>query len=215
LASFKHIVFLHGFLSSRGGTKATFLTQKLAGFSEVAFHVLEFNPTPRDFEYMTVTGEINRLRQYVLDHHITSLSLIGSSLGGQVALHYGHRYGGVTQMLLLAPALYYDASRYPENELANWQSSGVQDVWHDAFQQDLPLRYEFHLDRLLYRLPVPPPAPITIIHGKYDTIIPIGQSRQYATQYPEQVQLVEVDADHRLSNQLERIWSQVQELLAR
>ena len=210
----KSVVFLHGFLSSAGGIKANFLNRRLDNRPDVAFHALNFNPSPSDFEYMTVTGQINRLRQYVLDRHLASLCLVGSSLGGQIALHYAHRYAGVERILLLAPALFYDGSHYSELDLARWKANGVHNVWHDAFQQNLPLRYEFHLDRLQYQIPAPPPAPNTIIHGKNDAVIPPGHSRRYAAQYPDQVQLLEVDADHRLKNQLDLIWTQVQQLLA-
>jgi predicted esterase YcpF (UPF0227 family) len=61
------LVFLHGFLSSARGSKSRFLAEKLAATPDADFHAIELNPTPRDFEYMTVTGQINRLRQYVLD----------------------------------------------------------------------------------------------------------------------------------------------------
>jgi pimeloyl-ACP methyl ester carboxylesterase len=115
-------------------------------------------------------------------------------------------------MLLLAPALFYDTSRYSETDLKTWETHGKHTVWHAAFQQNLPLRYEFHLDRLRYKIPAPPAAPITIIHGKHDTIIPVHQSRRYAEHYPDQVHLLEVEADHRLNNQLDLIWSQVQRL---
>ena len=99
------ILFLHGFASSARTTKSQYFLEHLAGRPQVAYHAIDFNPTPTDFEYMTATGLINRLRQYVLDNALQSFSLIGSSFGGLVATHYAHRYGGVRRMLLLAPAL--------------------------------------------------------------------------------------------------------------
>jgi pimeloyl-ACP methyl ester carboxylesterase len=89
----KTVLFLHGFASSGQGTKAQFLKEKFARLSQVAFHAFEFNPTPKDFEYMTITGLINRLRQYLLDQQSKKLSLIASSLGALVGLNYVHRFG--------------------------------------------------------------------------------------------------------------------------
>ena len=43
-----------------------------------------------------------------------------------------------------------------------------------------------------------PPAPITIVHGRGDDVIPIDVSREYAEAHPG-VKLVEVDDDHRLA----------------
>jgi pimeloyl-ACP methyl ester carboxylesterase len=103
----KHLIYLHGFASSANGRKAQYLRPLLGALPAVAFHAVEFSPTPADFEYLTITGMINRLRQYILDHKLDSVSLIGSSMGGLVALNYAHRFHGVTRLLLLSPALTY------------------------------------------------------------------------------------------------------------
>jgi pimeloyl-ACP methyl ester carboxylesterase len=184
----------------------------MRAYPQPQFHAIDFNPTPRDFEHMTVTGQINRLRQYVLDHGLEPLCLVGSSLGGQVALHYAHRYGGVLSLLLLAPALHDHAGRDPADELAAWEATGQRSIWHDAFGQEVPLRFQFHLDRQQYAQPPPPPAPAVIIHGVGDEVIPVASSRTYAAAYPEEVQLVEVDSGHRLVDQLELIWTHLSRL---
>ncbi|MCB0212674.1 MAG: alpha/beta fold hydrolase [Anaerolineae bacterium] len=207
------ILYLHGFLSSAQGTKADFLRQRLAAYPHVAFQAVEFNPTPRDFEFMTITGQINRLRQYILERQYEAVSLIGSSLGGQVALHYAYRYGGVNKLLLLAPALFYSVNRYAINELAQWQISGVRTLWHDGLQADLPLRYQYHLDRLQYNQPVHPPVRTLIIHGRNDDVVPITGSRQYASANPDSVTLVEVNSDHRLNDQLSIIGDHTESFL--
>ena len=68
------VLYLHGFTSSGRSTKARYFRDKFEAFPQVEFHAIDFNPTPKDFEYVTTTGRINRLRQYVLDH-LTFLSL--------------------------------------------------------------------------------------------------------------------------------------------
>jgi hypothetical protein len=204
------VLFLHGFLSSAQGSKARFLADKLVDFPDVFFHALEFNPAARDFEYMTVTGQINRLRQYMLDYQLEHVNLIGSSLGGQVAINYAHRYGGVSQLLLLAPVLHYTGPHISMAELADWEAVGVRHLWHDAFGREVPLRYHFHVDRHNYAEPPPPPSPTVIIHGRNDDVVPIADSQAYAAAYPEQVTLIEVNSDHRLGDQFDLIWRQVQ-----
>ncbi len=99
-----HLIYLHGFASSAGGRKPDYLRHRLADWPNVSFHALDFSPTPLDFEYLTITGMINRLRQYILDWELTNFSLIGSSMGGLVALNYAHRFPGVNRLLLLSPA---------------------------------------------------------------------------------------------------------------
>jgi pimeloyl-ACP methyl ester carboxylesterase len=206
----KTVLFLHGFASSGQGTKAQFFKERFAQFSKVAFHAFEFNPTPKDFEYMTITGLINRLRQYLLGQQPEKLSLIASSLGALVGLNHVHRFDGVDKMLLLAPLLAYQPAIYSAAELQQWENEGTINVPHYAFTSELPLRIDFHTDGLHYRQPVPPPVPVMIIHGQQDEVIPIARSRQYAASFPEKIQLIEVDSDHRLNDRLEFIWEQVQ-----
>ena len=114
---------------------------------------------------MTVTGHIDRLRQYVLDHQIGAMGLIGSSLGGMVALHYAHRFGGAERMLLLAPALSWQAVRLSPDELAQWEEADTTSLFHPAFGEDVPLRYDLQLDGRRYREPVPSAAAVTISAG--------------------------------------------------
>jgi pimeloyl-ACP methyl ester carboxylesterase len=60
---------------------------------------------------------------------------------------------------------------------------------------------------------IPPPGEIMILHGRSDERVPIEDSRYYAEKYPEQVQLIEVDSDHRLADQHSQIWDLVREYL--
>jgi pimeloyl-ACP methyl ester carboxylesterase len=209
----KRILYLHGFATSSKGTKAQYLGERFEALPLVEFHALDFNPTPRDFEYMTTTGLINRLRQYVLDHHLGEVSIIGSSYGGLIALHYAHRFGGVERMFLLAPGLFWLSGGLSEEELKQWKKVGAAPVFHYAFGQELPVRYDLHIDGLRYLEPIPPTTPITIIHGRNDDVVPIDHSREYTVNFPDRVQLIEVSADHDLNDHLEFVWDQVQSFL--
>jgi uncharacterized protein len=204
----KTLIFLHGFASSGQGTKAQFLRQKCQALPDVDFHAFDFNPTPRDFEFMTVTGMINRLRQTILDRQLENVRLIGSSMGALVALNYAHRFGHVKNLLLLAPALAYRFG-IDRTEAKQWQEAGTGPVFHFAFEKEVPLRYEFEEDGLKYAQPVPPPVKMLIVHGRSDDILPIQNSRNYAAAFPEQVQIIEVASDHRLNDQLDLIWQHV------
>jgi pimeloyl-ACP methyl ester carboxylesterase len=206
----KVFLFLHGFASSARSTKSRHLAQRFETVPGVEFHALDLNPTPADFEYMTTTGTINRLRQYVLDYGLGTFSLIGSSYGGLIATHYAHRFGGVEKLLLLAPGLRWLSGGFSEEELARWQAAGVTPVWHFAFERELPLKFDIQVDGLGYLEPVPPPAPTLIIHGWHDTTVPTDHSRKYAADFPQRVRLIEVDADHDLNGHLDFIGTHVE-----
>jgi pimeloyl-ACP methyl ester carboxylesterase len=211
--SIQTVLYLHGFASSPHGTKARYLQKKLSALPHVQLHVPDFNPTPRDIEYMTTTGLIDRLRQYVLDHKLQRVLLIGSSHGGLIALHYAHRHGGVTRMLLLAPGLAWLSGGLSDEELAEWERSHTVSISHPAFDRKIPVRYDLQVDGLRYLDRIPPPTPVLIIHGQQDETVPIDHSREYAARYPERVQLIEVQADHDLSPHLGMIWQHTQAFL--
>ena len=212
LFEMKTVVLLHGFASSSQSTKAQYLKEKFGIYPQVEFHAFDFNPTPRDFEYVTITGMINRLRQYLLNHLQGQVSLIGSSVGALVALNYAHRFGQVDRMFLLAPALFHQTGDMSDKEFERWKNEGTSLFPHYAFNKDLPLRYDFVTDGLSYGKPVPPAAPTLVIHGRRDDVISIDNSRDYAAAY-DQVQLIEVDSEHTLNDQLPFIWGQVQSFL--
>jgi pimeloyl-ACP methyl ester carboxylesterase len=194
-------------------TKARFFQERFDRLPDVLFHAINFNPTPRDFETMTVTGQINRLRQYLLDHGLDHVSLIGSSFGGLIALHFAHRFGGVARMLLLAPAVTWLSGGLSKHALQQWEEVGAAEIFHPAFDREVPIRYDLHRDGLRYLDPVPLAAPALIIHGRQDGTVPIAHSRRYVEAFPDDAKLVEVEADHDLNPLLDLIWDYVQSFL--
>jgi hypothetical protein len=207
------ILFLHGFASSTRGTKAHYFREQLAKQPHVTYHAVDFNPTPTDFTHMTTTGLINRLRQYVLDHDLQTVAIIGSSFGGLVATHYAHRYAGVERMLLLAPLLRWRSGDMTTEQLHTWEQTGTIPVMHAAFDRELPIRFDLEADGVRYTEPAPPAADTLIIHGSQDESVPVADSQQYAADFAERVQLLKVDAGHDLNEHLALIWSHVQSFL--
>jgi hypothetical protein len=207
------VVYLHGFSSSARSAKALYLRQKLEAFPWVELHAIDLNPTPTDFQYMTATGLINRVRQYVLDHVLEPFSIIGSSYGGLIAVHYAYRFGGVERMLLLAPGLRWLHGGLSEEQLRASEKAGIVPVFHEGFQAEIPIRYDIEIDGLQYLEPVPPACPMLIFHGRKDTTVPTDDSRAYAAKYSDKVQLIEVDAEHDLNSHLPLIWEHVQSFL--
>lgn len=202
----KHIINLHGFGSAGGlkNEKAIYFNQHFQSFAEIAFHSIDFTPTPKDFEFHTITGMIARLRQYIFDFNLSPISLIGSSQGAIVALNYAHRFKSVEKLLLLAPQLSY-ITQESEQELQEWKEAGQGTFFHYGFEKEVAIGFGHHEDGLRYSNAPPPPAPIKIIHGLNDQIIPINLSRLYADRYPASVHLIEVDDNHRLSSSSELI----------
>lgn len=207
------IVQLHGFASSAKSAKARSIEQFFASDETVRYHGFEFSPTSLDFKFLTITGMINRLRQYVLDQGIDRMRIVGSSLGCLVGLHYAHRFGGVDRLLLLAPALRYRPELLSDEERLFWEKRGSIDVEHLGFGKILPLNYDFHRDGRAYMKPIEPLAKTRIVHGIRDDVIPVESSRRYATAHPGKVTLVEVDSDHRLLDVLPSVLEEARPFL--
>ena len=201
------IIFLHGYATLGGvnAGKAKFFHDKFNPYPNIDFYAIDFNPTAKDFQYHTITGMIDRLRQYVLDRDFSEISLLAISQGANVALNYAHRYGKVKHLLLLAPELFYD-SYSAEEDLKEWKTVVNEPTFHYGFQETILLNYGHHQDGLRYVNSPPPPAPITIIHGVNDSAIPIERSRKYASRYPDKVQLIEIESDHFLNDQRDKVW---------
>jgi pimeloyl-ACP methyl ester carboxylesterase len=193
----RKVLYLHGFGSSGKTSKAQLLKSRLEGMPGVNYNAFEFTPTPLDFQYLTITGMVNRLRHELAHSSFDKLVLVGSSLGALVALNYAHFYGGVDYMLLLAPATQFDSARGEKH---------IEKVFHYAFNRELPLDGYFYQDGKYYEFPVPPAAPTVIIHGRNDNVIPVSGSHAYFKQYQDMVTLHEVESDHRLLDQIEFIW---------
>jgi uncharacterized protein len=207
------VILLHGFASSARSTKAKYLQGKMEGLSGVDFHALDMNPRPTDFRYLTTTGAINRLRQYILDHELETVNLIGSSFGGLVAMYYAHRFEGVGKILLLAPLLRWRLGWLSEEEVEHWRKRGTVRIAHYGFGGKIPLDFGFYVDGQRYEDGVPSPGPVRIIHGQDDEVVPIRSSRAYAEEHPDSVELIELEADHVLNEHLDTIWGHVQGFL--
>ncbi|MEM7333526.1 MAG: alpha/beta hydrolase [Chloroflexota bacterium] len=207
----KNIIFLHGFgvLGGLQNGKAQFFNEKFKKLNSISFFCIDFNPTPKDFEFHTITGMIDRLRQYIFHHDLDSVFLIGSSQGANVALNYAHRYGGVEKLLLLAPELFYD-SYSTESQLQEWEELVSAPLFHYGFGEEVLLNFGHHQDGLRYTNNPQPPAPILIIHGLNDDAIPISRSQKYAGAYSQDVSLITVEDDHFLRNSRQTMWHHTQ-----
>ncbi len=209
----KNIIFLHGFLSAANGRKSQYIAPRIAALPDVTFHAFAFSPELIDFEHLTVTGMINRLRQYVLANGLRDVSLIGSSMGGLVALNYANMYGGVERLLLLSPALIYYSKARVGLPIEQWRERGSGELFHYGFNRTVKLRATLDKDGRLYQTSPSPPVPIHIIHGSQDTIAPVEDSRRYVAHYPQQTELTEVEAEHNIDDHLDVVWEVVEQFL--
>jgi len=203
----ENFVYLHGFVSSPQSAKANYLRDRFAEL-KIDLKVPDLNQS--DFSKLTITRQIHQVEAELLSS--TPVTLIGSSLGGLVAAWLGQRQLQVQHLVLLAPAFEFLSHWLPqigEEKLERWQKDQFLMVHHYREQHTLPLNYNFILDAAQYKdTELLRPIPTLILHGKYDEVIPIQASRNFAALRP-QVQLISLDSDHALGNVLPQIWQAI------
>lgn len=201
------IIYLHGFSSSPNGTKSRTLR---AYVEESGADYLAPDLNVPTFETLTVTAMIAAADQSVRQAPSNPVYLVGSSLGGFVALHYLERHQHdsaqqVAKLLLLAPAIHNRWIHTPE--YAAWERTGSLPVQHYGYNGEIRhLHFGFMQDHLQYNSnQIQPRIPIHILHGKRDELIPVSSSQDFAAQHP-QISLQVLNTDHQMHDQMSAIW---------
>jgi pimeloyl-ACP methyl ester carboxylesterase len=207
------VVFLHGFLSSARSSKAAWLRERLEPLG-VNFRCPDFNEP--GFRDMTMTRMLGQL-EAELGRADGPAALVGSSLGGALAILAAARFPAlVERLVLLAPAVRFgDPDRHllEPGEVALWKSRGEHEFFHFAHEQPRTLAYAFYEDSLTYdTFGTLFAQPAVIFQGTRDTLVDPGDVRQFAASRPN-VTLSLLDDDHQLIGSLPRIWRDVQPFL--
>jgi hypothetical protein len=205
------IIYCHGFASSPASTKATAFAQRLEARG-VSVRIPDLNVP--DFGHLTLTAMLECVAEEIRTCPPGAIYLMGSSLGGAVALHFTDRYRAVEgarveKLLLIAPGLDFAANRLRqlgEAGMARWKEAGWREVYHYGYKEQRCLHYMVHEDSLVYdSFGISLDLPIRIYHGTRDEIVDCEQSRRFAKNRPN-VQLQLLDSDRELLDQVDVIW---------
>jgi uncharacterized protein len=207
-----HLFYLHGFASSPDSAKARFLRERFEARG-LALRAPDFNQP--DFSTLTVTRMLGQLDEAIDALAPGPVVLIGSSLGGFVALHAaaaratrpaGHP---ITHLVLLAPALDFASdrdTRLTRAELDEWRRTNRREVFHFSYNRSLPVHFDLYADGHGYdAFAVSIDTPTLVWQGVQDTIVNPANARAWAAPRPH-VTLHLLDDDHQLKAGLERIW---------
>ncbi|HEY9667564.1 MAG TPA: YqiA/YcfP family alpha/beta fold hydrolase, partial [Coleofasciculaceae cyanobacterium] len=143
-------IYLHGFASSPGSTKAVDLRDRFLSCN-ISLAVPDLNQD--DFSHLTISRQITQVEAlFPLDN--TPVTLIGSSLGGLTSAFIAQRHSQVQRLVLLAPAFGFLTHWLPqleEEQLHQWQLSGYLPIYHYGEMRSLPLHYKFVEDAHQYQ----------------------------------------------------------------
>jgi uncharacterized protein len=127
------IVYLHGFASSSKSTKARYLSERLHSY-RLTLLCPDFNEP--EFSSLTMTRMLDQLEHAIDAVNEASVTLMGSSLGGTLAVLAADRLGSrVDGVILLAPAVMFAKPGHhllPPDRIEQWRRLGSLPFFHYA-----------------------------------------------------------------------------------
>jgi len=203
------VFYLHGFVSSPQSTKVRYFTQVLADRG-IVVRCPDFNEP--DFRAMTMTRMLGQLQAQLAEAGAPA-TLIGSSLGGTLAILAAARCASaVERLVLLAPAVMFgDADHHllSREQIDVWRRRGEYEFFHYGYGGTRQLSYAFYEDSLKYdAFGTLFAQPALIFQGTRDSLVDSKDVERFAASRPN-VTLTLLDDDHQLVASLPRVWNDV------
>jgi len=200
------VVYLHGFASSVHSSKATYLGDRLRARG-IDLRVPDLNLP--DFSTLTVTRMLERTRE-LMNEARGPVTLMGSSLGGYVAVNAAAKWpDSVERLVLLAPALDFSEQGLGApngSSLADWERDGHVMVFHFGYGRVMPIEYALYDDARRYdAMHARVEMPSLVFQGRRDTVVSPSTVERWAAARPN-VELHLLDDDHQLTASLPAIW---------
>lgn len=199
------LIYLHGFASSPQSQKATAFKKR---FSELGLPLAVPDLEGGDFKHLTISKQIQIVKETMDAFPNASFALIGSSMGGYLAAL-------TAQLRLEVKALYLMCPGF--NFIARWRSAladeirtgeggaGLIRVFNYRYNKTMELNLGIFKDAEQWEeVSFDRSLPIRIVHGIHDETVDIEESRNFA-QSRTWVSLKEVNSDHGLISHLDWI----------
>ena len=193
----RRTIYLHGFASSPGSTKAVRFAEAFASLG-AELEVPDLNEG--SFTELTLSRQLALLDRLTQGAPDGSVLLVGSSLGAYAAALFAARSRRVAALVLMAPAFeFLDrwAARLGPETLAEWKRAGTVEVMHHAYGRPLPIGYALMEDARRHAAYPDVRVPTLVLHGRHDETVDAEVSSRFAAERPN-VELVLLDADHSL-----------------
>ena len=198
------VILCHGMMSCKEGRKQVEFSEALEknGFSVLRFDFSFCGESGGNFEEITFTQEVDDLAcavRWVRDKGGGPLGLVGSSMGGAVALLYGRKDPSIRAIVTMAtvgfPNRLADRMETLKMKMEEWKEEGHQ------FGAEGQVGETFFLDArgqdiigAISNLA----APVLILHGALDEVVPVEEARALGENASEPKKFkILPEADHR------------------
>jgi len=207
------VLYLHGFASSSKSTKAAYFGERFRAHG-VELECPDFNEP--DFTTMTMTRMLAQLGA-ALDGKQEPVTLMGSSLGGTLAVLAAARFGArVNRLVLMAPAVMFAKPGHhllSSDRIQAWRDRGALPFFHYAYNEERPLAFSFYEDSVQYdAFGAAFQQPTAIFQGRHDRSVDAKTVEAFAASRPN-VTLTLLEDDHQLIASLPAMWDQTARFL--
>lgn len=207
MTGIRHVVYLHGFASSPASSKAKRFAAECAARG-IGFSCPDLNEP--SFETITATRMIEQTRAAIDATGDGPVALVGSSLGGFLAVHAASRdaTGRVARLVLMAPAFDFGGNRLRqlgEHGIDHWRAEGSLEFFHYAYNQPRRVWFKLYEDAAQYdAFALKLSLPVQIFQGRNDDTVLPSTVASWAEGRPN-VQLAWLDDGHQLADSVETI----------
>ncbi|QPJ63170.1 MAG: hypothetical protein G3M70_15325 [Candidatus Nitronauta litoralis] len=192
------ILYLHGFSSGPQSNKAVLFRKE---FSRHGINLIIPDLEGGSFRNLTISSQMNIIRNVIYQNPSSKYGVIGSSMGGYLALLTAETQPLVTTLFLMCPGINFVKRwqrrlgfEYPHRvripsliQVFNFRYNKVMDLSSEIFC-DAKRWEQINLGRQISS---------RLVHGMLDDVVPIEESRNYV-QKNFRAELVELKSDHGL-----------------
>ncbi len=155
--------------------------------------------------------------QSTLAESAAPATLLGSSLGGTLALLAASRFADrVNRLVLMAPAVMFAKPGHhllSPDRVASWRERGELPFFHYGYNEERPLHVGFHDDSLQYdAFGVGFAQPTVIFQGRHDRSVDPKAVEAFSASRPN-VRLTLLEDDHQLIASLPTMWQETARFL--
>ena len=200
------VILCHGMDSNRNSEKLVHLARVLArrGIITLRFDFAYVGESSEKFADITYSGEVEDLRaacSFMRDRYAGKIGVLGSSMGGTVALLYAAEEPDIAALVAIAAPVHPEA--FPRRilnpeQLQRWRERGF--TFYNGQRLNLALLEDLEkIDVLQAARKVV--CPVLIIHGEADEVVPVEEAHELNACLSGRKKLtIMKGADHRLSD---------------